>query len=125
MDGKLEGEVDTCWVHYAGVDPVQYILKYKGQMNLLHLKDFECTNLAAGPVYALINSNGEAKGSRASNGFKFTPLGKGRQDFASILEAAEEVGIEYVIYEQDETYEQNAIEAAAESRKYLLDTFGI
>ena len=126
MDGKLEGEVDTCWAHYAGVDPSEYILKYKGQLNLLHLKDFECENLAAGPVYDLIDKNGETgKSDRKETGFKFKPLGRGRQDFAKILAAAEEVGIEYVIYEQDHSYDQGSIEAAAESRKYLKDTFGI
>lgn len=123
-DGKLEGEVDTCWVHYAGVDPAEYLLKYKGQMNLLHLKDFECENLASGPVYELINSD-ESNADKNAAGFKFKPLGEGRQDFVKILEAAEEVGIEYVIYEMDDTYEQDSIEAAAQSRKYLKDTFGI
>ncbi len=126
MDGKIEGEVDTCWVHYAGLNPAQYILKYKGQMKTLHLKDFDCENLASGPVYALIDENGVAKGgSKKDNGFKFKPLGQGRQNFAEILAAAEEVGIDYVIVEQDQSYEQSSLEAVAQSRKYLKDTFGI
>ena len=126
MDGKIEGEVDTCWVHYAGLNPAEYILKYKGQMKTLHLKDFDCENLASGPVYALIDETGAAKGgSKKENGFKFKPLGMGRQNFAEILAAAEEVGIEYVIVEQDQSYEQSSLEAVAQSRKYLKDTFGI
>lgn len=124
MDGKLEGEVDTCWVHYAGIDPSEYLLRYKGQMKVLHLKDFECENLASGPVYELINSD-ESNADKNAAGFKFKPLGDGRQDFAKILAAAEEVGIEYVIVEQDDSYEQDSIEAAAQSRKYLKAAFGI
>jgi sugar phosphate isomerase/epimerase len=124
MDGKLEGQVDTCWVHYAGIDPSEYLLRYKGQMKVLHLKDFECENLASGPVYELINSD-ESNADKNAAGFKFKPLGDGRQDFKKILAAAEEVGIEYVIVEQDDSYEQDSIEAAAQSRKYLKATFGI
>lgn len=124
MDGKLEGQVDTCWVHYAGIDPSEYLLRYKGQMKVLHLKDFECENLASGPVYELINSD-ESNPDKNEAGFKFKPLGEGRQDFAKILAAAEEVGIEYVIVEQDDSYEQDSIAAAAQSRKYLKATFGI
>lgn len=126
MDGEIEGEVDTCWAHYAGVNPAEYILKYKGQLKTLHLKDFECERLAAGPVYALIDSEGKAeRPSREGMGFRFRPVGSGRQNFAEILAAAEEVGIDYVIVEQDEWYEQGAIAAATESRRYLRETFGI
>ena len=125
MDGKLEGEVDTCWVHYAGVDPAEFLLKYKGEMNLLHLKDFECEKLASGPVYALINNDESETNDKQATGFKFKPLGEGRQDFAKILKAAEDVGIEYVIYEMDDSYEQDSLDAAAQSRKYLKETFGI
>jgi sugar phosphate isomerase/epimerase len=93
-------------------------------MKVLHLKDFECENLASGPVYELINSD-ESNADKNAAGFKFKPLGDGRQDFKKILAAAEEVGIEYVIVEQDDSYEQDSIEAAAQSRKYLKATFGI
>ena len=59
------------------------------------------------------------------NGFAFRPLGMGRQDFKSILEACEECGTEVVIVEQDQTYELPELEAARISREYLRDTFGL
>ena len=30
----IEGEVDTCWARYAGVDPAAFIEKYKGRILL-------------------------------------------------------------------------------------------
>jgi len=116
----IEGEVDTCWVKYAGVDPVEFILKYAGKMKTLHLKDFTCKKLASGPVYALIDDEGnEIKNDKDDNGFRFCPLGKGMQDFPAILDAAEKCGIDYVIVEQDQSYETPALEAARISREYL------
>lgn len=120
LPGKIEGEVDTCWARYAGVDPASFLLKYKGQMKTLHLKDYVCKGHAAGPVYALIDSSGAAQGgSKEENGFRFVPLGQGVQDFPAILTAAEEVGIDYVIVEQDESKDMPTLEAAKASRAYL------
>lgn len=120
MEGGIEGEVDTCWVHYAGVNPVDFLLKYKGQMKTLHLKDFVCEKLGGGPVYALIDDNGNAEGGdKKDTGFRFRPVGQGIQDFPAILAAAEEVGIDYVIVEQDDSYELGSLEAAKQSREYL------
>lgn len=120
MGGAIEGEVDTCWVHYAGVNPAEFILKYKGQMKTLHLKDFVCEKLGGGPVYALIDDSGKAEGgSKEDTGFRFRPVGQGIQDFPAILAAAEEVGIDYVIVEQDDSYDQCPLEAAKQSRDYL------
>ena len=123
----LMPELDTCWVHYAGVNPAEYVKKYAGKIKVLHLKDFVCEKLGGGPVYALIDEDGNEikSGSREENGFKFTPVGYGIQDWSAILTAAEEAGIEYVIVEQDQAYERCPLEAARMSREYLKNTFGI
>lgn len=117
----LMPQIDTCWVNYAGYNPSEYILKYSGRMDVLHLKDFVCKKLASGPVYALIdNEGGESKkASQEDNGFEFRPVGFGVQDFPSILDAAEKAGIEYVIVEQDGHPERSAMEDARISREYL------
>ncbi len=117
----IEGEVDTCWARYAGVDPAAFIEKYKGRMHTLHLKDFTCKKLASGPVYALIDDSGKAKdpASKEDNGFAFRPLGMGMQDFPAILSAAERAGTEYVIVEQDESKDMPPLEAIKISREYL------
>ena len=127
-EDKIVPELDTCWVRYAGLDPANLIRKYKGRVEIVHLKDFVCKEFASGPVYDLIDGDGNDSGkpkSRDENGFFFRPLGKGMQDFAAILKACEECGTETVIVEQDQSYELSELEAARISREYLRDTFGI
>ena len=127
-EDKIVPELDTCWVKYAGLDPVDMIRKYKGRVEIVHLKDFVCNSFAGGPVYDLIDGAGNDSGkpkSREENGFQFRPLGRGMQDFKSILEACEECGTETVIVEQDLSYDISELEAARISREYLRNTFGI
>lgn len=117
----LQTEIDTCWVNYAGVDPVEYINKYKGRAPVVHLKDFVCNNKNSGAVYALIDEEGkeEKEPSLADNGFAFRPLGQGIQDIPAILKVAKEAGTTYVIVEQDESTTCSPLEAAKQSRDYL------
>lgn len=121
----LRPEMDVCWIHYAGINPCDYIEKYDG-MKLLHLKDFACKKLGGGPVYALIGDNSdEAKpASKEDNGFEFRPVGYGIQNFKEILESAEKAGIDCVIVEQDGHPEHSSMEDAKLSRDYLK-TLGI
>ncbi len=120
-DDLMLPQIDTCWVHYAGENPAEYVLKYKGKIDALHLKDFVCENLGAGPVYELIGKDGTAqKGkTREENGFMYKPLGRGIQDIPAILDAAEKAGVKYLIVEQDDSPEMPPLEAAKISRDYL------
>lgn len=117
----LKPQFDTCWVHYAGVNPAEYIKKYIGKIEVLHLKDFVCEKLGNGPVYALIDEDGKEmkKDTKEDSGFKLVPVGSGIQDFPAILEAAEEAGVEYVIVEQDVSVDRDPLDAAKMSRDYL------
>lgn len=119
--GGLEPEFDTCWLKYAGYDPCAYLKTYAGRYKIVHLKDFTCKELAAGPVYALIDKDGnEVKPkSRDEMGFRFRPVGSGMQDIPAIIDAALAGGAEYLIVEQDMCYEQDSLDAARESREYL------
>ena len=114
-------QLDMCWVHYAGQDPVAYIKKYGDVEEVLHMKDFECKNLGAGPVYNLISSDGsvEEKKDKESDGFEFRPVGYGRQDVKLLLETAEDTKIKYVIVEQDMHPERSSLEDAKMSIDYL------
>jgi sugar phosphate isomerase/epimerase len=117
----LKPEFDTCWVRYAGEDPCKYLDLYAGDVDVLHLKDFTCKKLANGPAYALIDAEGNPikAASKEENEFRFRPVGQGMQDFPAILAAAEKAGTEYIIVEQDQTYELPSLEAVRESREYL------
>lgn len=70
---------DVAWIHYAGADPVEYLKKMKGRVKVCHFKD-----------YVLID------GER-----KFCTLGEGRVDLKACYEACKELGIPYIMYEQD------------------------
>ncbi len=127
-EDKIVPELDTCWVHYAGINPADMIYKFKGRVEIVHLKDFVCENLAGGPVYDLIDASGNDSGKKKSkeeSGFKFCPLGKGRQNFEEILSACEACGTQTVIVEQDQSYDISELEAARISREYLREKFGI
>ena len=125
--GIANPQPDVCWINYGGYDPAEYIRKYGDRINIVHLKDFNCRNLAAGPVYALIDKDGNPvkPKSHADAGFEFAPLGQGRNNFAEILKACDEIGAEYLIVEQDGSPDIPLLEAVEISRKYLRDSFGI
>lgn len=74
----LQTQIDIYWVKRAGVDPAEYLRKYKGRSPLLHLKDME-----AGPEQF------------------FAEVGEGIIDLESVAAAAQEAGVKWYIVEQD------------------------
>lgn len=71
-------ELDTCWIRYGGEDPAQYIEKYAGRCQIIHLKDLT-----------------------ADKKLTFTEVGEGIIDFDSIFRASVKAGVEWFIIEQD------------------------
>ena len=120
-DDEMFLQVDTCWCKYAGYDPAEYIKKYNGKIPVLHLKDFTADKSVKAAMYALIDETGkETKApTRDENGFKFKPLGEGQQDFPSIIKSAEEIGVQYLIVEQDGHPDYEPLESVRRSREYL------
>jgi sugar phosphate isomerase/epimerase len=88
-------ELDVYWVKRAGVDPAAYLRGLGGRCQLLHLKDVE-----PGP---------EAF---------FCEVGAGILNFESILQAAQEEGVQWLIVEQDEC-KRPPLECVAESYRNL------
>lgn len=76
----LQVELDTCWVSYAGFDPVEYITKYSGRLPLVHLKDM------------ITKEDGTAE---------TVELGKGEIAIQAIADAAIANDVEWLIVEQD------------------------
>ena len=71
---------DVAWIHYGDADPVEILHKMKGRVKVLHFKDY------------IIDEN------RARH---FVSLGKGIVDLKACYEAACELEIPYIMYEQD------------------------
>lgn len=124
-EGAIAPQFDVCWVTYGGSDPAEYIRKYAYKnLTMAHLKDFTCKGAVKGAVYELIE-NGKVNKSREENLFLFKPVGQGVVNFDNVLSAAEDAGIEYLIVEQDRTYDTPALEAVKQSREFLKNTYGI
>lgn len=122
----LAPEFDTCWVHYGMKNPCDIIAKYADRQEIIHFKDFECTNIPEGMVY---ESDCEIKFSDdpervmrrdlEAEGFIFKPIGYGRQDVKKMLDAVENSSIKYVIVEQDKHVERTPMEDAKLSVEYI------
>lgn len=92
-------EIDTYWAKEAGCDPVALMEQRKEHLRYVHLKD-------------------KAPGAK-----KFCPLGEGNMDNLSIVKKAEELGIEYIILDLDNST-CNVFEAAEKSLAWLRSNFG-
>jgi sugar phosphate isomerase/epimerase len=75
----LQGEIDTYWVQHGGGNPVEWCLKLKNRLPLLHLKEF---GIIDGKITML-------------------EIGSGNLDWKSIIAAAKVAGTEWFIIEQD------------------------
>ncbi|MBQ3934645.1 MAG: sugar phosphate isomerase/epimerase [Clostridia bacterium] len=95
---QLLTEVDTCWVHVAGVDPAAYVRKYAGRAEILHLKDYDGEK--SDDMYALIGIKKEPNPN--AKPFDFRPVGSGKMPIREVIAAAADAGTEWLIVEQDE-----------------------
>ena len=113
----LSTEIDTCWVKVGGENPADYLRKYTGRVEIVHLKDF--TGRKCEHMYELIGLETE-KEQETSGAFEFRPLGQGVQDFPAILSAARDAGAQWVVVEQDNpSMGKTPLECAQMSIDYL------
>lgn len=112
----LKTQIDTCWVKYAGVDPVSYLASYKGRAPLVHIKDFVAQNNSRTP-YALIDTEGSAPAPDYS-GFSYRPFGHGSQDAGALVQAAIDADAKWLVLEQDEPSQSPMADA-----KLSMETF--
>lgn len=121
----LEPEFDTCWLSYGGADPAAYIRKYAPRLDVVHLKDYRCDALPPEPMWQLLAKGVEKPQKRSQVGFRYVPVGRGVENWQSVLGAVRASHARYVVVEQDESKDCSPLEAARISRQYLGETFGI
>ena len=115
----LQTQIDTCWANVGGENPAEYVKKYAGRIPTVHLKDFAGSK--SDKMYALIGIDDDKK-KETEGSFEFRPVGKGLQNFPSIVAAATESGATWVIVEQDmPSRGYTPLECAALSAEYLLN----
>lgn len=111
-------QLDTCWVNVGGKNPSDYIRKYNGRIEIIHLKDF--VGGKSENMYGLIGADGKEKAEDTSKKFELRPVGCGVQNFPAILDACKEVGATWVVVEQDEpSMGKTRLECAEVSINYL------
>ena len=111
-------QLDTCWVNVGGENPSDYIRKYNGRIEIIHLKDF--VGGKSENMYGLIGADGKEKAEDTSKKFELRPVGSGVQNFPAILDACKEVGAKWVVVEQDApSMGKTRLECAEMSINYL------
>lgn len=91
--------LDTYWVANAGGDVREWLEKLAGRVHILHLKD------KAVPV--------------GTNDGVITELGNGNLNFKSIIKTAEDTGVKYLCYEQDNGFVKDSLDSAKRSADYF------
>lgn len=90
---------DVAWADYAGADPVEMMKKLKNRIKVLHFKDYT------------FDRDGH---------LKFVSLGKGAVDLRACYEAACELEIPYIAYEQDNHWvDGDAFKATEQSWDFM------
>ena len=97
-------ELDAFWVSVGGHDPVELLNKYKGRVDLLHVKD----KADGTPV-----QYNETVPKTA-----FKEAGKGILDWPKVLKAANAAGVKHYFVEQDQT-PGNPVDSLRVSYEYL------
>ena len=78
-------EIDTYWIAHGGGDPIAWIKKVAGRIPCVHLKDMD---VVATPKVEQ----------------RMAEIGEGNLNWAGILPACRDAGVEWYIIEQDECY---------------------
>lgn len=85
----VQFELDLYWVQMGGGNPLDWIEKVRGRMDVVHFK--------------------EMNGSRESRGV-IAPIGKGNMNWAAIMAACDDIGVKYALIEQDNAVEQGSLD---------------
>jgi len=80
----LQAEIDTYWIQHGGADPAAWIARMKNRMPAVHLKDM-----------AVVPGEG-ARGEQI-----MAEIGEGNHNWAAILQACRDIGVEWYVVEQD------------------------
>lgn len=98
---ELQGEPDTYWIQYGGGDPVEWCLRLKGRLPIIHLKDYQVTREGLPEA---------------------VEVGAGNLDFPKIIAAAVEAECPWFAVEQDEC-PGDPVESLAQSFRFLEENF--
>ncbi len=96
-------EMDVLWVVFPGHDPVQWLKKYPGRWELMHLKDLK-KGVKTGDLSGKTDVTNDV------------PLGTGQMNWPAILKAAKESGVKYYFIEDESP---TVVEQIPQTLKFL------
>jgi len=96
-------QMDILWITYPGQDPAEWLLKYPGRWELLHLKDLK-KGVETGKHNGGTDPNNDV------------PLGTGQMNWPKILKAAKTSGVKYYFIEDESA---NSVEQIPQTLKFL------
>ncbi|MFM8470731.1 MAG: sugar phosphate isomerase/epimerase family protein [Limisphaerales bacterium] len=96
-------QMDVLWVVFPGQDPVQWLKKYPGRWELMHLKDLK-KGVATGELTGKTDVANDVA------------LGTGQMNWPAILKAAKESGVKYYFIEDESP---SVVEQVPQTLKYL------
>lgn len=101
-------EIDCYWVTQAGQDPILILQKLGKRVRMLHLKD---------------RKRGFSPSQKLNKAAEhFTEVGNGMVDWKHVLSAAQQLGVDHLFVEQDES-ERPPIESLKISYRYLRGVY--
>ncbi len=103
---EAQFELDTYWVQAGGANPVDWIKKVNGRMDVGHFKDM-----------AGCSENGQHH--------KMVPIGSGNLNWKEIIRACEETGVKYIEIEQDNATDMPCPLSQMKSSIEYLKTMGV
>lgn len=93
---------DTFWMQVGGVNPAEWIEKLSGRVPCIHLKDYMMRSWMERDVFNF-----------------FAPIGEGNINFDAVFAAAEKSGTQYMLVEQDNSYDEDPFDCLKRSYDYL------
>lgn len=80
---------DTYWLQVGGVNPSEYLKKLAGRVEVCHFKDMRIVN----------------------NTPRFAECGEGNMDLGACYRTCKEIGVQYIVIEQDLCYDRDPYES--------------
>lgn len=93
----VDFEIDTYWVQAGGANPVHWLKKVEGRMDVVHFKDMAIYNRQQ----------------------TICEIGTGNLDWASIIDTCRNIGVKWYCIEQDSCRDGDPFASLAISWKYL------
>jgi sugar phosphate isomerase/epimerase len=104
-------EADIFWVTYAGWNPVQFMEKYPGGVELLHIKDMA-------PQVSTGTFTGADFNPPDMPPQNWVPVGTGKIDYKAVFREGNKIGVKWYILEMDK-YDGDVYTAVASSLSYI------